>query len=132
MNTSEDASKSRKLKTVIVTVVAAIIILFVGIWAISSALGSGKKSNSDNKTTEVAKTEEKKEKTEVPTGNETNSPSTQYNPQPTETTTTTETAPVVNNNMPSTGPTETIFSALMLGVVAYLVVLNINLVKENR
>ena len=132
MNTSEDASKSRKLKTVIVTVVAAIIILFVGIWAISSALGSGKKSYGDNKTTEVAKTEEKKEQTNVPTGNEENSPSTQYNPQPTETTTTTETAPVVNNNMPSTGPTETIFSALMLGVVAYLVVLNINLVKENR
>ena len=74
MNTNgQDPAKGRKLKTLIVTIVAAVVILFVGIWAISSALGSGKKSENGAKTTEISKTTEK-EKTEQ-TGSKPTSPS---------------------------------------------------------
>lgn len=136
MNTNgQDPNKGRRLKTIIATVVAAIVIVLVGFWAISSALNSGKKTDDNSKTTEVAKTTEKeKEKTES-TGTKPTSPSDQYTP-----TAQTETqvqpqaapAPVAENPIPTTGPSEIIFSALMVGVVAALAVLNIELVKDQN
>ena len=132
MNTNgQDMQKGRKLKMIVATIIAAVVILFVGVWAISSAMNSNKKSSSGTNT-EVAKTSEK-EKTNIPTGNETNSPSEQYSPTTTETTP----APVVTEapattNMPTTGPSEVIFSAIMVGVVASLAVWNLQLSKENH
>ena len=120
-------------------IVAAILILLIGIWAISSALGSGKK-NDNNKPAETAKTEEKNKDKEKQTGTSPVSPADQYNPsaqapevkeQPAETPAPAP-APVVNNDIPSTGPSEIVFSALMLGVVVYLVTLNIQLVKKEQ
>ncbi len=128
MNTNgQDMTKSRRIKNFFVAVIAAIVILFVGIWAISAALNSGKEDTEDE-TEDIALTEEKK--TEV-TGTEPTSPSAQYTvtetPQAEETP-----APVVSNNMPQTGPADVVFSALMIGIVVYLIGLNINLVKAER
>lgn len=140
MNTNgQDGIKARKLKTIVVSIVAFIVILFVGIWAITGALSSGKKKTDNNKTVETIKTEEKKEETKTDTTN-VPSPSDQYNAeqnQQNQQNTQTE-APVVENtptttnNIPTTGPAEIVFSALMLGVVASLVVLNVQLAKENQ
>lgn len=132
MNTNgQDPAKGRKLKTMIATIVAAVVILFVGIWAISAALNSGKKSENGAKTTETAKTTEK-EKTEQ-TGSKPTSPSDQYTPTTQVVETTPAPAPAVAENpIPTTGPTEIIFSALMLGVVASLIVLNVQLVQNKN
>ena len=132
MNTNgQDPAKGRKLKTMIATIVAAVVILFVGIWAISAALNSGKKSGNNTKPTEVAQTTEK-EKTEQ-TGSKPTSPSDQYVPTTQTVETTSTPAPAVTESpIPTTGPTEVIFSALMLGVVASLIVLNVQLVKAKN
>jgi cytoskeletal protein RodZ len=140
MNTNDaDAIKARRLKTIIVMIVAAIVIVFVGIWAITSALGSGKKNETNGKNTETAKVSEK-DKEKQQTGSTPSSPADQYtantqapevpNNQPT---TTEAPAPApVTNDIPSTGPSEIIVSALALGVVAYLSVLNLQLVKKEQ
>ena len=134
MNTNgQDGVKSRRVKTIVASIIALVVILFVGIWAITGALNSGKKSTNNTKQTETAKTENKKTETsKVSDPNTATSPSGQYtgNTQ-TETTPVAETAPA-SNNIPTTGPAEVVFSALMLGVVAALATLNIQLVKQNR
>ncbi len=123
MNTNvQDMAKSRKLRNIIVTAVALIVILFVGIWAISSATKSS--SNNDANKAETVKTEEKNK---TPVGTTPASPSQQYTVADNK-----PAAATSSEGMPKTGPTEVIFSAIMLGVVVYLIGLNINLVKENR
>ena len=139
-NNAQDGIKGRKIKTIVVSVIALIVILFVGIWAISGALNSGKKKTDNTKQTETSKTEEKKteenQQTNVADPTNAASPSDQYSSteeNKTETTTpTTETTPVANENIPTTGPAEVVFSALMLGVVAMLATLNVQLVKKNQ
>ena len=137
MNTNgqQDGIKGRKLKTIIVSTIAFIVVLFVGIWAISGALNSGKKTTENTKPAEVSKTEEKKNNSTPVEGTAPTSPSTQYSP------TTQAPAPApaeqpaptaVNNNIPTTGPSEVIFSAIMVGIVVFLIGLNIQLVKENQ
>ena len=135
-NSEQEGLKSRRLKTIIVSIIALIVIVFVGIWAISGAISSGKKAATNNKQTETSKTEDKKkeETTTVADPTTATSPSEQYTS--TENTQTapvaTETAPATSENIPTTGPTEVIFSALMLGVVAMLATLNIQLAKQNQ
>ena len=133
MNNGQDGLKSRKLKTIVVSVIALVVILFVGIWAITGALNSGKKKTDNNKPTETAKVEEKKnEETTVVAPTSTPSDQQTTTTENTVTTPVTETAPAVSENIPTTGPAEVIFSALMLGVVAMLATLNIQLVKQNQ
>lgn len=133
MNTNgQDPAKSRRLKLIIATVIAAIIVVLVGFWALSSALNSGKK-NSDNesKTTEVAKTTEK-EKTES-TGSKPTSPSDQYTPTTqTVPTPAPTTAPAPAAVVPTTGPSEIIVSAIALGTVTALAVLNVQLIQKRN
>ena len=125
----QDATKSRKLKTIIVTAVAAVVIILVGFWALTSAINSGKAAK-EVKTAEISKTEDKTIGEQV--GTEPTSPASQYTAAPE----TTETAPAQTTtpaaNMPTTGPVEVLFSAIALGIVVYLVSLNVTLVKENR
>ena len=118
----QDSTKGRKLKTIIVGVVAAIVILFVGIWAISAAMNSSVTKEPEN--TETSNQSEP----QTQLGTDPVSPSNQYvsSNEPAVVETPTATA------MPTTGPAEVVLSAIMLGVVVYLVTLNVNLVKENR
>jgi flagellar basal body-associated protein FliL len=132
MNTNgQDAGKSRRLKTIIVSIIAAAIIILASFWAVSSIMGS-KKADNGSKTTETSKEEKKTE--DQPVGSEPVSPSQQYNPVPeTQTPAETTPAPVAqNNDIPTTGASDVIFSAIMLGVVASLAVYNIQLVKEQQ
>ena len=137
MNTNgQDASKSRKLKTIIVSIIAAAVIILAAFWAISSVMGGAKKVDNGNKTTETSKEEKKKEEPVAQTGTDPVSPSQQYNPVPETQTPAAQTpAPAATtnqNDIPTTGASEVIFSAIMLGVVASLAVLNLQLVKEQR
>ena len=59
----------------------------------------------------------------------------QYNPVPETQPAPVETTPAPvaqNNDIPTTGASDVIFSAIMLGVVASLAVYNIQLVKERQ
>ena len=145
----QKALKTRKLKLIIIAVLAAVVIFLVGIWAISIATNAGI-GYQPIESPEVANTEDHQN------GVEPTSPANSYSPvvvEPapnaptaptTPTTPTTPTAQATNpaipspahapvaTNMPTTGPAEVVFSALMLGVVAYLAALNVKFAREKR
>ena len=136
----QKALKTRKLKLIIIAVLAAVVIFLVGIWAISIATNAGI-GYQPIENPEVANTEDHQN------GVEPTSPANSYNPvvvAPAPTAPTTPTAQAANpaipspahapvaTNMPTTGPAEVVFSALMLGVVAYLAALNVKFAREKR
>ena len=136
----QKALKTRKLKLIIIAVLAAIVIFLVGIWAISIATNAGI-GYQPIENPEVANTEDRQN------GVEPTSPANSYNPVVVEPAPNTPTAPTtqaanpaisspahapVATNMPTTGPAEVVFSALMLGVVAYLAALNVKFAREKR
>lgn len=147
MNNGQEGFRARRKKTIIVSVLALILIIVVGVWVIASATKSGKRAatvkNETSKTEKAdsAQNADKKSdnKTETITANPSTatSPSEQYSavsnaPAPA----TAEAAPVVtakpaDSDIPTTGPSEVVFSALMLGVVAGLATLNLQL-KERK
>lgn len=136
----QKALKTRKLKLIIIAVLAAVVIFLVGIWAISIATNAGI-GYQPIENPEVANTEDHQN------GVEPTSPANSYNPVVVEpapnapTTPTTQAAnPAIPSpahapvaaNMPTTGPAEVVFSAFMLGVVAYLAALNVKFAREKR
>lgn len=139
----QKALKTRKLKLIIIAVLAAVVIFLVGIWAISIATNAGIGYH-PIENPEVANTEGHQN------GVEPTSPANSYNPvvvEPAPNAPTTPTTPTtqatnpaipspahapVATNMPTTGPAEVVFSALMLGVVAYLAALNVKFAREKR
>lgn len=136
----QKALKTRKLKLIIIAVLAAVVIFLVGIWAISIATNAGIGYH-PIENPEVANTEDHQN------GVEPTSPANSYNPvvvEPAPTAPTTPTTQATNpaipspahapvaTNMPTTGPAEVVFSALMLGVVAYLAALNVKFAREKR
>lgn len=139
----QKALKTRKLKLIIIAVLAAVVIFLVGIWAISIATNAGI-GYQPIENPEVANTEDHQN------GVEPTSPANSYNPvvvEPAPNAPTTPTTPTtqatnpaipspahapVATNMPTTGPAEVVFSALMLGVVAYLAALNVKFAREKR
>ena len=133
MNTEVEAGKSRRLKVIIVTIVAAIIILLVGIWAISSALNSSKKEETgDHKPTEVATKTEEKTTTGVSNPADQYTSDSQAQEVQNNTVVPTPAPAVSSEDIPTTGPSDILISALGLGVVAYLAVFNLQLVKKNN
>ena len=136
----QKALKTRKLKLIIIAVLAAVVIFLVGIWAISIATNAGIGYH-PIENPEVANTDDHQN------GVEPTSPANSYNPVVVEPAPTAPTAPTtqaanpaipspahapVATNMPTTGPAEVVFSALMLGVVAYLAALNVKFAREKR
>ena len=139
----QKALKTRKLKLIIIAVLAAVVIFLVGIWAISIATNAGIGYH-PIENPEVANTEDHQN------GVEPTSPANSYNPvvvEPAPNAPNASTAPTaqaanpaipspahapVATNMPTTGPAEVVFSAFMLGVVAYLAALNVKFAREKR
>ena len=139
----QKALKTRQLKLIIIAVLAAVVIFLVGIWAISIATNAGIGYH-PIENPEVANTDDHQN------GVEPTSPANSYNPvvvEPAPNTPTASNAPTtqttnpaitspahapVATNMPTTGPAEVVFSALMLGVVAYLAALNVKFAREKR
>ncbi|MBR1801970.1 hypothetical protein IJ768_01935 [Candidatus Saccharibacteria bacterium] len=133
MNTNgQDVAKAHRVKIIVVSTIAFVVILIVGIWAISAAIGSTKKNDEKSGAEVAVSNEQAKEETTNPTGAGATSPADQYSAQDmTATPAPVQETPVVQEDIPSTGPSEVIFSAIMVGVVVFLLGVNINLIKEN-
>ena len=149
MQTSQPNRAKRFRIIVFATIIAFIVVIF-GAWIITSAIKSTEKSRQQ----EIAATEESKEektnKTETKAENKTEakseakssektnnqvqtnkisttSPADQYqNNKTTTTSNTTNGATKAASDLPSTGPEDLVFTAILAGVAVYLVCLNLN------
>lgn len=143
-------NRAKRFRIIVFATVIAFIVVIFGAWIITSAIKSAEKSRQQ----EIAATEESKEektnKTETKAENKTEakseakssektnnqgqankistaSPADQY--QNNKTTTTSNTANGTTkaaSDLPSTGPEDLVFTAILAGVAVYLVCLNLN------
>lgn len=143
-------NRAKRFRIIVFATVIAFIVVIFGAWIITSAIKSAEKSRQQ----EIAATEESKEektnKTETKAENKTESkseakssektnnqgqtnkisttsPADQYqNNKTTTTSNTTNGATKAASDLPSTGPEDLVFTAILAGVAVYLVCLNLN------
>lgn len=143
-------NRAKHFRIIVFATIIAFIVVIFGAWIITSAIKSAEKSRQQ----EIAATEESKEektnKTETKAENKTEakseakssektnnqgqtnkisttSPADQYqNNKTTATSNTTNGATKATSDLPSTGPEDLVFTALLAGVAVYLVCLNLN------
>ena len=143
-------NRAKRFRIIVFATIIALIVVVFGAWIITSAIKSAEKSRQQ----EIAATEESKEektnKTETKAENKTEakseakssekvnnqgqtnkistaSPADQYqNNKTTTTSNTTNGATKATSDLPSTGPEDLVFTALLAGVAVYLVCLNLN------
>lgn len=143
-------NRAKRFRIIVFATVIAFIVVIFGAWIITSAIKSAEKSRQQ----EIAATEESKEektnKTETKAENKTEakseakssektnnqgqtnkisttSPADQYqNNKTTTTSNTTNGATKVTSDLPSTGPEDLVFTAILAGVAVYLVCLNLS------
>ena len=146
-------NRAKRFRIIVFATIIALIVVVFGAWIITSAIKSAEKSRQQ----EIAATEESKEekanKTETKAENKTEaksektnnqgqtnkistaSPADQY--QNNKSTATSNTANSTANSttkaasdLPSTGPEDLVFTAILAGVAVYLVCLNLNRKKS--
>ena len=143
-------NRAKRFRIIVFATIIALIVVVFGAWIITSAIKSAEKSRQQ----EIAATEESKEektnKTETKAENKTEakseakssektnnqgqnnkistaSPADQYqNNKTTTTSNTTNGTTKAASDLPSTGPEDLIFTAILAGVAVYLVCLNLN------
>lgn len=143
-------NRAKRFRIIVFATIIAFIVVIFGAWIITSAIKSAEKSRQQ----EIAATEESKDdktnKTETKAENKTEakseakssektnnqgqtnkisatSPADQYqNNKTTTTSNTTNGATKATSDLPSTGPEDLVFTALLAGVAVYLVCLNLN------
>ena len=149
MQTSQPNRAKRFRIIVFATIIAFIVVIF-GAWIITSAIKSAEKSRQQEITATEESKEEQTNKTEAKSENKTEakseakssektnnqgqtnkipttSPADQYqNNKTTTTSNTTNGATKATSDLPSTGPEDLVFTALLAGVAVYLVCLNLN------
>lgn len=149
MQTNQPNRAKRFRIIVFVTIIAFIVVIF-GAWIITSAIKSAEKSRQQEITATEESKEEKTNKTETKAENKTEakteakssektnnqgqnnkistaSPADQYqNNKTTTTSNTTNGATKAASDLPSTGPEDLVFTAILAGVAVYLVCLNLN------
>lgn len=142
-------NRAKRFRIIVFATIIALIVVVFGAWIITSAIKSAEKSRQQ----EIAATEESKEektnKTETKAENKTEakseakssektnnqgqnnkistaSPADQYqNNKSTSTSNATSTTKAASD-LPSTGPEDLVFTAILAGVAVYLVCLNLN------
>ena len=147
-------NRAKRFRIIVFATIIAFIVVIFGAWIITSAIKSAEKSRQQ----EIAATEESKEektnktetkaenkteaKTEAKSSEKTNnqgqtnkisttSPADQYqNNKTTATSNTTNGATKAASDLPSTGPEDLVFTAILAGVAVYLVCLNLNRKKS--
>lgn len=147
-------NRAKRFRIIVFATIIAFIVVIFGAWIITSAIKSAEKSRQQ----EIAATEESKEektnktetkaenktetKTEAKSSEKTNnqgqtnkistaSPADQYqNNKSTATSNTTNGATKAASDLPSTGPEDLVFTAILAGVAVYLVCLNLNRKKS--
>ena len=143
-------NRAKRFRIIVFATIIAFIVVIFGAWIITSAIKSAEKSRQQKIDTTEESKEEKTNKTETKAENKTEakseakssektnnqgqtnkistaSPADQY--QNNKTTTTSNTANGATktaSDLPSTGPEDLIFTALLAGVAVYLVCLNLN------
>jgi len=143
-------NRAKRFRIIVFATIIAFIVVIFGAWIITSAIKSAEKSRQQ----EIAATEESKEektnktetkaenkteaKTEAKSSEKTNnqgqtnkisttSPADQYqNNKTTTTSNATSGATKAASDLPSTGPEDLVFTAILAGVAVYLVCLNLN------
>ena len=143
-------NRAKRFRIIVFATIIAFIVVIFGAWIITSAIKSAEKSRQQ----EIAATEESKEektnKTETKAENKTEakseakssekannqgqtnktsttSPADQYqNNKTTTTSNTTNGATKAASDLPSTGPEDLVFTAILAGVAVYLVCLNLS------
>ena len=143
-------NRAKRFRIIVFATIIALIVVVFGAWIITSAIKSAEKSRQQ----EIAATEESKEekanKTETKAENKTEakseakssektnnqgqtnkistaSPADQYqNNKTTTTSNTTNGTTKAASDLPSTGPEDLVFTAILAGVAVYLVCLNLN------
>ena len=143
-------NRAKRFRIIVFATIIAFIVVIFGAWIITSAIKSAEKSRQQ----EIAATEESKEektnktetkaenkteaKTEAKSSEKTNnqgqtnkisttSPADQYqNNKTTTTSNTTNGATKAASDLPSTGPEDLVFTAILAGVAVYLVCLNLS------
>lgn len=143
-------NRAKRFRIIVFATIIAFIVVIFGAWIITSAIKSAEKSRQQ----EIAATEESKDdktnKTETKAENKTEakseakssektnnqgqtnkisatSPADQYqNNKTTTTSNTTNGATKATSDLPSTGPEDLVFTALLAGVAVYLICLNLN------
>lgn len=134
-------NRAKRFRIIVFATIIAFIVVIFGAWIITSAIKSAEKSRQQEIATEGSK-EEKTNKTEAKseakssekTNNQgqtnkisTTSPADQYqNNKTTATSNTTNGATKATSDLPSTGPEDLVFTALLAGVAVYLICLNLN------
>lgn len=143
-------NRAKRFRIIVFATIIAFIVVIFGAWIITSAIKSAEKSRQQ----EIAATEESKEektnKTETKAENKTEakseaksseknnnqgqtnkisttSPADQYQNNKTTTTSNTSNGTTkAASDLPSTGPEDLVFTAILAGVAVYLVCLNLN------
>ena len=134
---NQDANRPQRIKIIVITIIAAILIFIFGAWLITSAIKSVEKKNQNIQTAETSKTTQKEEKASDDKKQDQNAQSSAKNNNggsnaATSGTTTTSPAaqyPVAQQNhtasnkttdLPTTGPEDLLPTALLIGVASFL------------
>ena len=143
-------NRAKRFRIIVFATIIALIVVVFGAWIITSAIKSAEKSRQQEITATEESKEEKTNKTETKAENKTEakteakssektnnqgqnnkistaSPADQYqNNKTTTTSNTTNGATKAASDLPSTGPEDLVFTAILAGVAVYLVCLNLN------
>ena len=143
-------NRAKRFRIIVFATIIAFIVVIFGAWIITSAIKSAEKSRQQEIATTEESKEEKANKTETKAENKTEtksetkssektnnqgqtnkistaSPADQYqNNKTTTTSNTTNGTTKAASDLPSTGPEDLVFTALLAGVAVYLVCLNLN------
>lgn len=142
-------NRAKRFRIIVFATIIAFIVVIFGAWIITSAIKSAEKSRQQEITATEESKEEKTNKTEAKSENKTEakseakssektnnqgqtnkisttSPADQYqNNKSTSTSNATSTTKAASD-LPSTGPEDFVFTAILAGVAVYLVCLNLN------
>jgi hypothetical protein len=142
-------NRAKRFRIIVFATIIAFIVVIFGAWIITSAIKSAEKSRQQEITATEESKEEKTNKTEAKSENKTEakseakssektnnqgqtnkisttSPADQYqNNKSTSTSNATSTTKAASD-LPSTGPEDLVFTAILAGVAVYLVCLNLN------
>ena len=142
-------NRAKRFRIIVFATIIAFIVVIFGAWIITSAIKSTEKSRQQEITATEESKEEKTNKTEAKSENKTEakseakssektnnqgqtnkisttSPADQYqNNKSTSTSNATSTTKAASD-LPSTGPEDLVFTAILAGVAVYLVCLNLN------
>ena len=143
-------NRAKRFRIIVFATIIAFIVVIFGAWIITSAIKSAEKSRQQEITATEESKEEKTNKTETKVENKTEakteakssektnnqgqtnkistaSPADQYqNNKTTTTSNTTNGATKAASDLPSTGPEDLVFTAILAGVAVYLVCSNLN------